>query len=76
MKHFIRWYASRQAKSAIRCGFGIGAFVMLLLIIGTIGGLERGYTTFKAAAIMLIIDHIALIVSVYLAGGLSDGRSE
>lgn len=67
---YRRYTGKPKLKNGI-CGFI--AFLAFLGTIGAVGGLENGYVSFKMGMYLIMSGVIIFAVSVWLAGGYSDG---
>lgn len=67
-------YTGRKPGGVRRCAFGVVAFLFLLFILGTIGGIEHGTIAFKTGAILATLGCAGFADCVFLAGGFTAGE--
>lgn len=75
MSKFKR-YTGKRPGGVRRCVFGVISFVIFLLILGTIGGIEHGTIAFKTGAILCVLGCAAFADCVFLAGAFTAGGDQ
>lgn len=74
MRNNIKRYTGSQARNITRTASGVGSFIMMLIMLGTVGGIEKGYLAFKTGAWFLVGESVLLVILLYLAGALKYWR--